>query len=463
LARGFLRNNSGGVLRQGCDWFGGQEQTRTLKETNILQCTRRESRAQAFARPFQGAREGFMAHSSSLAAGPTDQGRRYFQQGTALNRVLLEAPFLARCSDDKTAARVRPRQYAIRYPYMQVNRPGMVSWLIFDLDHAHAFAWEDADLPAPNLIVRNRTSGHSHLFYAIPPVCTTQRARSKPIEFMRAVYEAMATRLDADPQFHSGPVAKTPGHPWWLTHELHGHVYELGELADYVDLPSRSPWGRKPDLDAVAHSRHCSLFEALRFYAYSIVQHARDQGGFEGFARRLEAFAHRKNRFRECGFAADLPLSSIKATVKSVARWTWDRYRGSGRCHVGVMQLDPGLPLAERQRLAGLRSGTLRRQATEESIRAACRQLHAQGKPLTQVAVARLAGITRQTVAAHRHLLVGPARSAPVVLVARPKLFDRIVKCTTHQVTAVAGGCEEGDGNGGLLGVEAVHLPEPSS
>jgi hypothetical protein len=69
---------------------------------------------------------------------------RFFQAGTALNRVLTEAPYLPRCSDDKTATRVRPREYAIRYPYMQVNRPGFVSWLIFDLDHTKAMILETA-------------------------------------------------------------------------------------------------------------------------------------------------------------------------------------------------------------------------------------------------------------------------------------------------------------------------------
>jgi hypothetical protein len=29
---------------------------------------------------------------------------------------------------------------------MQVNRPGFVSWLIFDLDHTKAMIWEDAGL-----------------------------------------------------------------------------------------------------------------------------------------------------------------------------------------------------------------------------------------------------------------------------------------------------------------------------
>ncbi|EGH49597.1 replicase, partial [Pseudomonas syringae pv. pisi str. 1704B] len=28
---------------------------------------------------------------------------RFFEDGTALNRLLLEAPYMARCSDDKTA------------------------------------------------------------------------------------------------------------------------------------------------------------------------------------------------------------------------------------------------------------------------------------------------------------------------------------------------------------------------
>ena len=208
---------------------------------------------------------------------------------------------------------------------------------IFDLDHAKAMIWEDAGLPAPNLIVRNRQSGHSHLYYAIPPVCTTEAARSKPIAYMKAVYEAFAARLDADTDFHSGPVAKTPGHPWWLTHELHAHVYELGELADYVDLAVSSPWGKGPQFDEVSHSRHCILFEHLRHYAYSIVNRERERGSFATFTRLLEAYAHSRNSFQKLGFMDNLAQSSLKATVKSVARWTWDRYTGCGRCHRGVM------------------------------------------------------------------------------------------------------------------------------
>ncbi len=382
-----------------------------------------------------------MAEQSCIAARDVVPTQRFFEGGTALHRVLLECSYLPRCDYDKTATRIRPREYAIRYPYMQVNRPGMVSWLIFDLDHTKAMIWEDVGLPAPNLIVRNRQSGHSHLYYAISPVCTTVSARSSPIAYMKAVYAAFAVRLDADTEFHSGPVAKTPGHPWWLTHELHSHVYELGELADYVELASASPWGKKgPRLDEVSHSRHCILFEHLRYYAYSIVNREREKGSFATFTRLLEAYAHNRNNFRQLGFRDDLARSSLRATVKSVARWTWDRYRGDSRCQRGVMQLDKDVPLVERQRLAAARTHDVRHKATESKVRAACRFLQQKREVLTQAAIARVAGLSRQTVAAYKHVLTEVLKPAVVAVlgVVAPKPD---VKFGVHQVSAPVSPC----------------------
>lgn len=365
---------------------------------------------------------------------------RYFEPGTALNRVWSEAPYLPRCSDDKTATRVRPREYAIRYPYMQVNRPGFVSWLIFDLDHKNAMIWEDVGLPAPNLIVRNRTSGTSHLFYAIPPVCTSEKARSKPIAYMKAVYAAMALRLHADLNFHSGPVAKTPGHRWWLTHELHGHVYELGALADYVDLETTSPWAQRPKLNQVSHSRHCTLFEEVRYYAYSIVAKERENGSFERFVRQLEAFAFNKNNFASRGFAANLAQSSLRATVKSVSRWTWDRYTGGGSCHRGVMRLDKNLPLVDRQRLAAAHAHRARQQANASKVRLACRHLKHLGQDLTLVAIAKHCGLSRQTVARYRHIVaevhMDLNSSTPSAISGWSSRKPLIVKFGVHQVSA---------------------------
>ncbi|RMU47336.1 putative replication protein, RepA [Pseudomonas savastanoi pv. glycinea] len=340
---------------------------------------------------------------------------RFFVADTALNRVFEEASYLARCSDNKTAMRVRPREHAIRYPYMQVNRLDRVSWLIFDLDHANSLIWDDARLPPPNLIVRNRHSGSSHLYYAIIPVCTSDSARDKPIRYMKAIYKAFVDRLKADPEYHGGPVAKTPGHPWWHTRELHSNVYELADLAECVELEPVTPWGKGPDLDAVSHSRHCMLFENLRFFAYSIVNNEREHGSYDHFMQRLTAHAHNSNQFGGRGaFRDDLPLSSIRSTVRSVGRWTWNRYTGNSRCHRGVMELDKSTPLAERQKLSAKRTHEVRHKATESKIRAACRSLHSQAKPLAIAAIAALSGITRQTVAKYRHV-INETRSNVVV------------------------------------------------
>jgi len=367
-----------------------------------------------------------------------DNSERYFQPGTAFNRVLQEAPYFPRCSDDKTATRQRPREYAVRYPYMQINRRGFVSWLIFDLDHRRAWAWEDAGLPMPNMIVQNRNNGHSHLYYAIVPVCTTEAARAAPIAYMKAIYEAFACRLDADTSFHSGPVAKTPGHRWWQTSELHTRVYELGELAEYVELAPPRPYATSVPMEDIAHSRHELLFEFVRQYAYAIVNRERKQGNIATFARSVEAYAHNRNSFIKMGFSADLPQSSIRATVKSIVRWTWDHYTGCGRCHRGVMRLDKDLPLPARQKLAAERTHEVRKTATESKIRATCRRLQEQGAELTQSAIASLAKLSRQTVAGYKHIINEVLASLQVVVQLGGQATRDDVKYGAHQVT---GGC----------------------
>ena len=356
---------------------------------------------------------------------------------SALNRIMDEAPYLSRCSSNKTAAKIRPREHAVNYPWMQINRSGMVSWLIFDLDHTNPFVWQDENLPEPNIAVINRNSGKSHLFYAIVPVCTTENARSGPIQYMKSVYNAMGSRLDADPAY-SGPVAKTPGHPWWHTLELHNRVYDLGELSEYVELEV-TPWGSSPNIEALSHSRHEMLFEWLRHYAYSIVNKERESGSFTTFNRLLDAHAHNKNNFKTMKFSANLTANQVAATVKSVARWTWDKYHGDSRCHRGVMGLDPALPLNNRQQASAARTHQKRQSATESKIRLACANLLEKGERLTQVAVATLARITRQTVAKYKHLLTlanDPKKPATNVIQMGASCKPENVTYGVHQIPA---------------------------
>jgi len=213
-------------------------------------------------------------------------------------------------------------------------------------------------------------------------------------------------------------------------------------------------------LEDLPHSRHCVLFEQLRYFAYSIVNQERERGTLASFSRRLEAFAHNHNKFARNGFSEDLMLSSVRATVRSVARWTWTRYQGSTRCCRGAMALDKSLPLAERQSLAAKRTHELRHRSTESKIRAACRGLQERGEKLTQVAIAILAGVSRQTVANYGHVLNEVTRPQTISVLVATSVSKTFSPSSTgdqgstpshgialtdvtygvHQVTAPAGG-----------------------
>ncbi len=321
----------------------------------------------------------------------------------AMHRLLDTAPYLARCSDNKTASLIRPRHYAIRWPYMQVNRPSMVSWLIFDIDHPNPDIWEDNNLPAPNFIVRDKRKNTAHLYYAIIPVCTSDKGRSKPIQFMKRVYKAMAKKMNADLSY-AGTVAKTPHHQDWLTTELHGHEYELSELADYVDIEYVPPWAVKNDFD-MEHSRNCTLFEELRHFAYSIVTQAREQSHYEAFKDRLERYAEQRNDFALRGFDSNLNYSEVKATVKSVARWTWDKYIGSECANRGIMNLDTSLSKEERQSLAAQRTHNERKTASAKKVLLATQKLVREHQKVTYSAIAKLCKLTRQTVKKYQSVI----------------------------------------------------------
>ncbi len=336
----------------------------------------------------------------------------YFDRpDSALARVVAEAPYISRCSDNKTACLTRPRSLSTRFPYMQVNRRDMRSWLVFDIDyHPQDFPWEVAHLPAPNLVVSNRETGHCHLFYAIVPVAMGDTARTEPIAYMDAVYRGMAVALKADTAYR-GPVAKTPGHPWWLTQELHNEVFTLGELAEYVELPKRRPFDAR-SLSALEEadpgdSRHWALFRALCPRAYGSVNWYRENASYKAFLDHIDSQAGMLNRsgWKDINKKGPLTARQVAATARSVARWTWTHYRGSGRCHRGVMALDSSIPLKVRQGLAARRTHGKRRETTVQRIQGACRNLMAEGKALTFVAIAQASGLTRQTVSLHRDLI----------------------------------------------------------
>ena len=160
-------------------------------------------------------------------------------------------------------------------PYIQHNPPCFISSLVFDVDRNDAyFAWSDANLPQPNWIAKNKKNGHAHLGYLLAaPVCTTHRAKQKIIEYAAKIEQGYSLALGAD-RGYSGLITKNPCHSTWDTYVFDVQPYDLGYLADFIELREL-----KTDAKEVSGlGRNCAMFDIVRFWAYQAVRQYLNSG-----------------------------------------------------------------------------------------------------------------------------------------------------------------------------------------
>jgi hypothetical protein len=222
------------------------------------------------------------------------------------------------CSNDLSRGLViRPAATALQHRHLQPNAPLEAAWLVFDLDYpGAAIAWERANLPPPTLTVSNPENGHAHLFYGLTaPVAMSDAARDAPIRYAAAVQAAFLARLCADPGY-AGLIAKNPFHDSWRALWVQ-HLYDLHELAEYVELPKR-----RPQSDALGLGRNCALFDELRAWAYQwIREYKRNEADLDQWHRAVLGQAEKLN-----AFSVPLPFSEVRAIAKSIAKWTWRNF-----------------------------------------------------------------------------------------------------------------------------------------
>lgn len=247
-------------------------------------------------------------------------------------------------------------------PYVQLNAPQKCSWLILDVDRpGAALAWERGGLPPPTYIAINRKNSNAHPAWALAaPVCTTAAARKHPLRYLAAIEYAYTKAAGADFAF-SGALSKNPLHESWrLWEPANAPVYELGLLAEYVDLPARIP-RRERGL-----GRNCDLFDDLRAWSYAAVRDFWCPGGGEAWRTAILRQAEVLNTFEE-----PLAAGEVAGIARAVAKFTWRRFSPA---RFRVIQ-------SER----GKRSGAARL-AQNEDKRVSARLMHAQGWSLREIA-----------------------------------------------------------------------------
>lgn len=281
------------------------------------------------------------------------------------------------CSDDKTARNIRSLRSALKRPYIQANPPHMRVWSIYDVDRpGAALAWEDANLPPPAWSAVDRQTARGHLVWGlkVPVLVDSPDMRQGPLRYLCAVEAAFRAKLDADSGY-AGLMTKNPAHDLWRVLRGPRMDYELGELAEWVDLPKHLP-KRKPE--EIGLGRNVTVFEWLRQHAYRHIRH------YKGDVRNFVLWqSHLNNRAleRNGDFATPLQGNEVWHIAKSVSKWTWRQF-----------DLE-----ASDKRFSELQAHRSRqRWGSNEDKQSSARLMAAAGK--TQRAIAEELGVNKATV-----------------------------------------------------------------
>jgi hypothetical protein len=220
---------------------------------------------------------------------------------------------------------ILPRAQALLRRHLQFNGPGVLRWMMHDVDQPDAyFAHRDGNVPPPNVIIINPANGHAHAGYLLTtPVARHSAARLAPLHYFGAVERGIARRIGADRRY-TGLMAKNPLHRDWRVEWRRDRPYCLEELADALFAADMAP-----DVNITSTfgiGRNTTLFDELRHAAYSEARAFKRRGDHEAFRFRLEDLAVTTNAM----FPQPLPPSEVRATVRSVVRWTWKHFTDAG-------------------------------------------------------------------------------------------------------------------------------------
>lgn len=216
--------------------------------------------------------------------------------------------------------KIRKKAEALKSRYVQPNGPTHRYWLVFDIDRPDAgLYWDQVNAPPPNIVAINPENGHGHVFYALEtPVRTAPDGSLSALKFAAAVEAGLREKLAADPGY-SALIAKNPTHKHWFVCSWENHLYTLDELTSYIDLPEKPPKRE----NCAGLGRNCDLFDRLRKWAYRAVRQ-----GWPDYDRWHEAVLTRAQGLNT--YAEPLQHSEIKATAKSVARYTHRKFSPEG-------------------------------------------------------------------------------------------------------------------------------------
>lgn len=237
-------------------------------------------------------------------------------------------PLKPYAAETKNEMSIKNKPYAWNKDYIQPNHPAVTEWIVIDIDHSNAlYAHHDANAPAPQFIVVNPKNGHAHLFYRLKtPVGKWGRSSHKAVMYLTAVYASLTKKLGGD-MGYSGNICKNPNSDAWRTYTPNDAPpsYDLGDLADWLDLPSWNETAairRKGYDETTAVGRNVSLFHGIRKHAYALAGRTSGKALYIGIVALADAY--------NAQFDTPLPSNEVMHTVRSIYRYcTSERFKAA--------------------------------------------------------------------------------------------------------------------------------------
>ena len=361
------------------------------------------------------AKHGLTPEALRAALSRRERARLHFQEPyLALFRGRLpRKPYAT--DDPRQGVRILPLPAALRRPYLQVGHyPALVFRLVLDLDAPPSVWGERVEALPPSLVLVNPETGHAHVFYELAHPVVLKGEASPGLALLPEVEALLEAFLGADPAY-AGLLARNPlVHPREWTWGG-GKLWDLADLLSELRslMPRRVRTRVEPALSG--YGRNDALFDRLRYWAYGEVRLYRGKPGGEAAFENvvLQVALHLNQTLFQGHPKGPLTPQEVRHTAKSVARWTYRRYRG-GRVYYTPSTGNPDRsrlsramreaipPLPPEKQEEGRRRGpsaanAKRRQEAEAKLLEALKRLQARGERITASALAREAGVHRNT------------------------------------------------------------------
>ncbi|WP_170378690.1 hypothetical protein [Ruegeria atlantica] len=196
---------------------------------------------------------------------------------------------------------------------------------------------------------------------------------------------------------------------------------------------------------SITGERNLDVFEMARHKCYAAKFRCASHEQFHGIVSDIVRETH-----AALGYAVGLSAKELAQIAKSISRWTWEKYEGSGYCErdrgacAGL--LVDGMDLEDRQRVGAAYSHDKRAQKVIRKIKDSYDTLLAEGKKISVRVLAAAAGVSATTAQKYRKIVEEGVKLASKAGAVSREIKERIaaIVCPTDDTASPIELCHDG-------------------